>query len=168
MDELGPWLSRNERVAGNLRMESLVVGLVIAAAVGAAALVARSRRRVDAPTQREFTVPTQLDTSDFGSPGQEWMVIVFTSSTCAVCADVSAKAEALTSPHVATRIVDYESQRNIHARYGIDAVPTLVIVDRTGVVHDSFLGPVTATDLWAAVARVRDGGETDEHHCNDH
>jgi len=34
-------------------------------------------------------------------------------------------------------------------------VPLVLIVDAEGVVRRDFLGPVTATDLWAAVAEVR-------------
>jgi hypothetical protein len=33
------------------------------------------------------------------------------------------------------------------------------MADDRGVVRAAFLGPVSATDLWAALARVRDGGE---------
>ena len=48
----------------------------------------------------------------------------------------------------------------IHRRYGIDAVPLVLIVGADGVVQRHFLGPVTATDLWAAVAEVRVPGST--------
>jgi len=34
-------------------------------------------------------------------------------------------------------------------------VPCLVIADSAGTVVSGFLGPVTATDLWAAVAEAR-------------
>ncbi|MBA3604967.1 MAG: hypothetical protein H0W46_03145, partial [Acidimicrobiia bacterium] len=51
----------------------------------------------------------------------------------------------------------YGAARPLHARYRIDSVPLLVIADASGVVRRSFLGPVSATDLWAAVAAVRDG-----------
>jgi hypothetical protein len=47
------------------------------------------------------------------------------------------------------------AEAEIHRRYGIDAVPLVLIVDAEGVVRRDFLGPVTATDLWAAVAEVR-------------
>jgi hypothetical protein len=36
-----------------------------------------------------------------------------------------------------------------------------VIADPDGVVHAGFLGPVTATDLWAAVANAREPGSID-------
>lgn len=149
-------------------MGNLLVGAIIAVAVGVVALVARTRRRTDVPTQRSFSVPTQIDRADFGSPEQEWLIVLFTSSTCPVCADVTAKAAAMASRHVETRIVDFPEHRDLHTRYGIDAVPTLVIADSAGVVRHSVLGPVSATDLWAAVARVRDGVGPDSIHCSDH
>jgi hypothetical protein len=37
-----------------------------------------------------------------------------------------------------------------------------VIADAAGTVRASFLGPVTATDLWAAVAECRETGSTPE------
>jgi hypothetical protein len=52
--------------------------------------------------------------------------------------------------------VEWQTGKDLHARYAIDAVPVLVIADRDGVVRRSFAGPVTATDLWAAVAAVRE------------
>ena len=48
----------------------------------------------------------------------------------------------------------------IHRRYGIDAVPLILIADADGVVQRHFLGPLTATDLWAAVAEAREPGST--------
>ena len=58
--------------------------------------------------------------------------------------------------------VEYTAQRALHERYNIDAVPTLVIADREGVVRASFLGPVSATDLWAACAEARNPGTSPE------
>jgi len=145
---------------------NLIVGLAIAVVVGVVAIVARRRQVSDAPTQRTFTVPSQIDRADFGAPSEEWLVVVFTSSTCPVCADVSAKVLALTSRHVAVRIADYSNDRAIHERYSIDAVPAVVIADTSGVVRHHFLGPVTATDLWAAVASVRDGVEQHPGECS--
>jgi hypothetical protein len=39
-------------------------------------------------------------------------------------------------------------------------VPLVLIADAEGVVQRHFLGPVTATDLWAAVAELREPGST--------
>ena len=42
----------------------------------------------------------------------------------------------------------------------IEAVPTTLVVDGDGVVAAGFIGPITATDLWAAVAEAREPGST--------
>lgn len=136
-------------------IQVLVAAAVVAVAAGVA-LVARRRMQVEPPTQPTFDVPTQLDRSDFAEPGAPWLVAVFTSATCDACALVTAKAEALASREVAVQVLPYQTERALHDRYRIDAVPALVLADGDGVVRYSVLGPVTATDLWAEVARARE------------
>ncbi len=141
-------------------MDRLVIVIVIVAVVGVAAIVARRRRTPDAPTQRRYTTPSQLDRADFPRPDAPWLVAVFTSAGCEACSGVLTKAMVLECDDVAVAEVEFGSNRALHERYGIDAVPTLVIADRRGVVVGSFLGPMTATDLWAAVAEAREPGST--------
>ena len=141
-------------------MERLIVALVIVAVVGVVAVVARRRRVPDAPTQRRFTAPEQLDRNDFARPDAPWLVAVFSSATCDVCAQVVDKAKVLECNDVAVVEVEYSADRALHERYSIDAVPTLVIADAKGVAVATFLGPMTATDLWAAVAEAREPGST--------
>ncbi|MFM9037935.1 MAG: thioredoxin family protein [Actinomycetota bacterium] len=148
-------------------MNSLIVAAVIVVAVSGVAILLRSRRTVDAPTQKTWMVPTQIDPSDLGDSDSDWSIVVFTSGTCHVCADVVNKAEALRSRHVDVVEVEYGINRRTHEKYEIDAVPTLVVCDRSGVVRHSILGPVSATDLWAAVARVRDPN-TPTGDCSNH
>ena len=62
----------------------------------------------------------------------------------------------LETNNVAIQVLEYTAERALHARYKIDAVPTVLMADTNGVVQANFLGPVSATDLWAALARVRD------------
>ena len=143
-------------------MIRLLIALGIVLVAAAIAYVVQRRRVPDAPTQRRYNVPQQLDRGDFDQPDVLWLVAVFTSDVCDKCADVAAKAAVLASDEVAVQNVAFETERAIHERYQIDAVPTLVIVDHEGVTRQSFLGPVTATDLWAAVAEVRDPGSTPE------
>lgn len=133
-----------------------LIAASIALVVSSVALLVRRSRRVDAPTQKTWNVPTQIDPSDLLSGSAEWSIAVFTSGICHVCGDVVAKAEALRSHKVSVHEIEYETDRAVHEKYRIDAVPTLVVCDHQGVVRYSVLGPVTATDLWAAVARVRD------------
>jgi hypothetical protein len=141
-------------------MLQVAIALVVVAAAATVAFVVRRRMRPEAPTQpRSFSAPSQLDRADFADPATPWLVVVFTSATCDACALVSAKAEALASPEVAVQLVAYQEQRALHDRYRIEAVPTLVLADRAGVVRYHHLGPITATDLWADVAKTRDASD---------
>lgn len=138
-------------------MVQVVIAAVVVVVAVAVALVARQRMRPEPPTQpRHYDAPTQLDRADFADPAVTWLVVVFTSATCDACASVAAKAQALASPEVAVQIVSYQDERRLHDRYRIEAVPTLVLADRAGTVQYHHLGPITATDLWADVAKTRE------------
>ena len=137
-------------------MGRLLLAIAVVAVVAVAAELIRRRRPTDPPTQRRQEIPAQVDRADFD--GDQWLVAVFTSDTCSTCADVVHKADVLRSEAVAVEVVSYQARRDLHDRYAIDSVPCLVIADSEGVVHAGFLGPVTATDLWAAVAEVREPG----------
>lgn len=138
----------------------LAAAVVIVAAVVALVL---QRRRPDAPmqgaTSSTSAAPTQLDRSDFPSPEVPWLVAVFTSATCQSCADALARANVLASDAVAVAEAEYTARGDLHKRYRIDAVPTVVVADAEGVVQASFVGPPSAADLWAAVAGARDAQE---------
>lgn len=131
----------------------LIVGLVVAGALLVAFLL--QRRKPDAPIRTGYSTPEQLDRGDFDRPDAPWLVAVFTSATCATCADVWTKAQVLASADVVVQQLEYGRDRALHERYAVDAVPALVVADRDGVVQRSFLGPVSATHLWAALAEVR-------------
>lgn len=142
-------------------MERLVLALAIAAVAAVIALVA-ARRRPDAPTQPRSAVPSQLDRDDFDRPEAPWLVAVFTSATCQSCEGALAKARVMESDAVAVVDVEVGARPALHRRYGIDSVPTIVVADDEGVVQRAFVGPPTATDLWAAVAEAREPGSTPE------
>jgi len=137
-------------------MERVVIALAIVVVVGVVAAVIRRHQSADAPTQVAHTVPQQLDRADFGHGDIDWLVVAFTSASCHTCADMVAKARAAETPQVGFEEIEYGAQRALHQKYGIDAVPTVVLVDRSGVVRRSFLGRNSATDLWAGIASARD------------
>ena len=141
-------------------MLQLLLACVIAVVIIAVVRWQQNQRGADAPTQPSWQFPAQLDPTDFESSTGQWLVVVFTSSTCSTCADVAAKAEVLASSAVSVTTVDYLEQADLHQRYEIDAVPTAVIADENGVVKRGFIGPVTATDLWAGLAEVREPGSS--------
>lgn len=149
-------------------MTQLVLALVVVVVAAVVAEAVRRRRGVDAPTQRRHQLPAQLDRDDFVRPDAPWLVAVFTSDTCSTCADVVNKARVVESVEVAFQTVSYQDHRGLHDKYDIDAVPGVVVADSEGVTHAAFLGPVTATDLWAAVATARDPGSVSHGSCERH
>lgn len=137
-------------------MERLALALAVVA-VAAAVAVFVERRRPEAPTQGDWSAPRQLDRADFARPDAPWLVVVFSSATCDSCALALSKAQAMASAAVAVAEVEVGREPALHRRYAIEAVPIVVIADDEGVVRRSFVGPATATDLWAALAEIRDG-----------
>lgn len=137
-------------------VKAIVVAILLIVAI-AVAVIGRRRQHQAAPVARQFVVPTHLDRGDFASTAQ-WLVVVFTSASCHTCADVATKARVLESDAVGVVEAEYGASRALHERYSIDAVPLLVIADADGSVQSSFVGPVSATDLWAAMAELREPG----------
>jgi hypothetical protein len=135
-------------------MERLLIagGLVVVCLVVAFVL---NRRRPQAPTQGKVAVPSQLDRTDFPEPDRPWLIVVWTSRTCASCEQVVAKARLLESPQVAYAEAPWQERRDLHDRYHIADVPLLVLADADGVVRLSFVGTPNFTDLAGAVAKAR-------------
>ncbi|HEX6569085.1 MAG TPA: thioredoxin domain-containing protein [Acidimicrobiales bacterium] len=147
-------------------MERLALVLVLVVVAVAAAALLERRRRPPAPTNVGHTLPEQVDRRDFTRPDAPWLVAVFTSATCSTCAGVLDKARQLASDDVAVQEVEVTATRSLHDRYGVTAVPAVVIADATGAVRSTFLGPVTATDLWATVAELREPGTLPATGCD--
>lgn len=141
-------------------MERLLVAVALAVVALVVASVVQRRQRADAPVRTGYELPTQLDRADFDRPDAPWLVAVFTSATCDTCRGVWERAQPLASDAVAVQEIEYRARKDLHDRYAIEAVPATLIADAEGVVRHAFLGPLTATDLWAAVAELREPGST--------
>lgn len=137
-------------------MERLLVLLALAAGAGVVAALVRRRLGTDAPTRPAWAVPDHVDRADLDRPATPWMVAVFSSSTCLACRATWEKARQLESDEVAVQDVDAVADKALHERYGVDAVPLLLVIGPDGTVRKSFLGEPSAADLWSAVAEVRD------------
>ncbi|MCU1449898.1 MAG: hypothetical protein JWP02_2068 [Acidimicrobiales bacterium] len=135
-------------------MERLLVAVAIAVAVAVLAWILE-RRRPEPPTQRRWAVPDQLDRSDFERPGAPWLVAVFSSATCDSCADTVGRARVLASADVVVQDVEVSTRGDLHRRYNVEAVPTLVVADRLGVVRASFVGPPPGDELTEAMSDLR-------------
>jgi thioredoxin-related protein len=143
----------------------IVVALVVVAVAVAAVL---QRRDVDPPEQGpSWAVPVQLDRADFARPDAPWLVVLFSSSTCLACEGTWEKVQVLEAPAVAVQRLDAVDERALHQRYGVDAVPMVLLADASGEVRRSFVGEPTATDLWAALAELREPGSVPPG-CGDH
>ena len=141
----------------------LLAAALIVVAV-AAAWVLRRRGATDAPTQVTWKVPQQIDRNDFAGVERRWLVVLFSSATCETCKSMAGKVQVLESSEVAIDNIEHGARADLHKRYSIDAVPLTIVADREGVVRASFVGPISATDLWAAVAEVRSPGSSPEPH----
>lgn len=133
----------------------LALGVLIVVAV--VAFVAERRRRAHArPVAAPHPVPRQLHRADFPRPDAPWLVALFSSDTCDGCGPMRGRITALESPDVAVCDVSWQSDRGLHERYEISGVPMVLIADADGVVRRAFVGSVSSTHLWAAVAAARD------------
>jgi len=134
--------------------------IIIVAAVAAVALGVgwyMQRKAPDAPTSApNHKTPAQVDRADFTRPDAPWLVAVFTSATCETCAKVWTSTQLVESEQVAVQNIEVVTDKALHERYDITAVPAVVIADAQGVARASFLGPPTSADLWARLAEIRD------------
>jgi hypothetical protein len=138
-------------------MQTALIAVALGGVAVLVAWVIRSRTATDAPTQARWAVPAQLDRADFTGPELPWLVALFSSATCLSCAGTWTVAQTLAAPDVAVQKLDAVSQRALHERYGIEAVPCLVVADATGTVRASFLGEPTRAELVEAMAALRTG-----------
>lgn len=126
----------------------LVTLAIVIAVLAAAALIAArvNNRPPDVPTAPQYATPQQLDRSEYAHPEVPWLFVLFSSATCLACRDARDALRAVDELSPTNRrtveVLDLaaETSRDIHSRYRIDAVPTLVLADADGVVRWSYLG----------------------------
>jgi hypothetical protein len=139
----------------------LAIGAAIALVVLVVAWFMR-RRKPQAPPRDVYPVPRQLDRADFPRPDAPWLVALFSSTVCDSCVGLPPKLAALESGAVATCEIEASVRGDLHRRYEISAIPMTVVADADGVVRRAFVGAVSATDLWAAMADLRSPGSAPE------
>ncbi len=139
---------------------AVVLGLAVVA--GIVAWVISRRTRPEPERGPSYVIPTLVDRHHFTRPDAPWLVIEFSSSTCLACRGTWDKVALLESGAVAVQDVDAVADRELHQRYGIDAVPLVIVADAAGMVRWSTVGEPTATDLWAALAELREPGSVPE------
>jgi thiol-disulfide isomerase/thioredoxin len=140
----------------------LAIAAVLVAVVVVIAIVAQRRRRPPPPPRDPYPVPRQLQRDDFPRSDAPWLVAYFWSRTCDSCEGLMPKVAALESATVATCTLEATDDRPMHQRYEIAAIPMILLADDEGVVRRAFVGAVSATDLWAAMAELRSPGSAPE------
>jgi hypothetical protein len=140
----------------------LAIAAALVVVVLAIALVAQRRRRPAPPPRAAYPVPRQLQRADFTRPDAPWLVAYFWSRTCDSCGGLMPKVAVLESADVATCTMEATDDRALHERYEIAAIPMILLADGEGVVRRAFVGAVSATDLWAAMADLRSPGSAPE------
>ena len=139
-----------------MAVERVILAVVLVAVALVVAAVVQGRRP-DAPTQsRTAPIPQQLDRADFDAVEVAWLVVVFSSDTCAACEEALVKANSLATDDVAVVEISWQAEPELHRRYAINTVPSLVIAGPDGAVEAGFIGTPPAGELWAAMASVRD------------
>lgn len=127
-------------------------GALVVVAVVIAIFIER-RRKAASPIRDAYPVPRQLFRADFPHPEVPWLVALFSSQTCDSCVSMRANVQALESPLVAVCDIEFPTARELHERYGISAVPMVLMTDADGVVHESFIGATTLPELQRALAQ---------------
>ena len=110
------------------------------------------------PTLVDQEAPSTVEVADFTAERFEVLVVVFSSATCDGCHGVLARASVLMSEQVVVVECEHGESPKLHRKYGITAVPTTVLVTPDGHVARDFVGDVTSTHLWGAVAEIRSPG----------
>lgn len=131
----------------------IVAVLLVVAGVVVAAVI-RRRDSGEMVRGRRWSVPAQIERRDFTDPEADRLVVVFSSRTCDACAATWERVRRLSRSGTAIQNVSYQDRGDLHDRYGIDAVPTLLVVDREGVVERSFVGPPDDDELASVLAEA--------------
>ncbi|MCH1614470.1 MAG: thioredoxin family protein [Acidimicrobiales bacterium] len=112
------------------------------------------RRKVENPfSVKRNQLPTLVPPQDIGlEPAAA--IIVFTESTCRSCSAVVALLRGPAGANVAVAEVEYGENLDLHRKYGIDTVPTTVLVEGDGNVVEGWTGKIEVGALARALALV--------------
>ena len=101
-----------------------------------------------------WSIPGHLSREDFNFRNEPWLVVIFSSESCETCKPVVTEGMKLTSLGVAIQEVTAETNKDLHEKYDIDAVPMLLLVDKFGVVRSSYLGPSDFDEVKKSIETV--------------
>lgn len=126
----------------------MLIRLLIAGGIVVTAIVVASllrNRRTQSPTIGRNEAPSFVSRSDFAHPEAPLLVLLFSSASCDSCVQVWDQLQKLEG--IAIERVDYPERNDLHERYGITAVPLVLVVDSAGLVQSHHFGKCSAEQL---------------------
>ena len=134
-------------------MSRLIVLVVLSCGASIVALLLRKLNYRNFVTSG-WSIPGHLSREDFSFLNEPWLVVIFSSESCETCKPVVTEGMKLTSLGVAIQEVTAETNKGLHEKYDIDAVPMLLLVDKFGVVRSSHLGPTNSDQVKKSIETV--------------
>ena len=134
-------------------MTRLLIAAVLAAVVSFVAWFVDRRRTSHPLAVRRGVLPTQIPAAEVGLDSGP-AIIVFTELTCLSCRDSIRVVRGSAGAGLPVADVEYGAQPQLHKRFGIDTVPTTVVVDKEGSVVAGWTGRIDLSELTVALAQV--------------
>lgn len=128
------------------------LALILGAVACLVALVASRRRSRWRGVLAAPDIPSAVDRAAFvrsglGDSDSPWLLAVFTDSACRTCGAALERLGPLGGPGVDVVEIDADRHHDLHAAYGVEAVPFTLVADHDGTVQAWILGPPTAADI---------------------
>ncbi len=142
-------------------MERVVIAAVLVVLAVVVAVVVDRRRTVTPLSIQRGAVPTRVRPADVGLPDAP-AIVVFTEATCQSCQAAIRLVRGPAGAELPVADIEYGQDRHTHETYGIDTVPTTVVVHADGTVAGGWTGKVDPGDLAIALAAVVDRDENPE------
>lgn len=130
---------------------------VVLAATALALAFGEYRRRTDGRPRAAGDESVRLDADQLGvGLGTDATFVQFSSSVCAPCRVTHRVLSAISAEDagVVHVDVDAESRLDLVERYGITRTPTVLLLDRAGVVRHRIVGAARAPDVREALEGV--------------
>lgn len=135
-------------------MERYLIALAVLAVALVLARILRERRSPAVAPSRDWHLPSHIDPADVGITDGRWAVVMFSSTTCETCRSVREAAAPLESDTVALVEVPYQTEKQLHDRYGIEAVPATVVMAPDGDVRAAWIGVIEPGVFWSTVSEL--------------
>ena len=134
-------------------MSRVIVLVLLSSAASLTAVLLRKLNKRNFLTSG-WSIPGHLSREDFGFTNEPWLVVIFSSESCETCKPLVAESMKLSSLGIAIQEIAVETNKDLHEKYSIGAVPMLLLVDKFGVVRSSHLGPTNSEEVRNSIQTV--------------